>query len=163
LNRNCASVTSLFEDVIESLNARGSLGANKKQLTFNYHNKVPVSIIISKDDQKIRLQSPDFASLWFILKVMTARLNELYGGSDGFEITYPDAIPLPQLFQYIDEHHHYRQEIAKLRKSLEDRTYQFRTIQKRLLNRFKDKNPSPLNNLDFLLNHTYVQILECGT
>ena len=51
----------------------------------------------------------------------------------------------------------------KLRKSLEDRTYQFRTIQKRLLNRFKDKNPSPLNNLDFLLNHTYVQILECGT
>ena len=33
-------------------------------------------------------------------------------------------------------------------------------IQKRLLNRFKDKNPSPLNNLDFLLNHTYDQIIE---
>jgi Bardet-Biedl syndrome 9 protein len=33
-------------------------------------------------------------------------------------------------------------------------------IQKRLLNRFKDKNPSPLNNLDFLLNHTYEQIIE---
>jgi Bardet-Biedl syndrome 9 protein len=32
-----------------------------------------------------------------------------------------------------------------------------------LLNRFKDKNPSPLNNLDFLLNHTYVQIVECAT
>jgi Bardet-Biedl syndrome 9 protein len=33
-------------------------------------------------------------------------------------------------------------------------------IQKRLLNRFKDKNPSPLNNLDFLLGHTYNQIIE---
>jgi Bardet-Biedl syndrome 9 protein len=33
-------------------------------------------------------------------------------------------------------------------------------IQKRLLNRFKDKNPSPLNNLDFLLNHTYEQIIN---
>jgi Bardet-Biedl syndrome 9 protein len=30
LNRNCASVSSLFEDVIESLNARGALGTNKK-------------------------------------------------------------------------------------------------------------------------------------
>ena len=33
-------------------------------------------------------------------------------------------------------------------------------IQKRLLNRFKDKNPSPLNNLDFLLSHTYSQIIQ---
>ena len=33
-------------------------------------------------------------------------------------------------------------------------------IQKRLLNRFKDKNPSPLNNLDFLLTHTYGSIIE---
>jgi Bardet-Biedl syndrome 9 protein len=32
-------------------------------------------------------------------------------------------------------------------------------IQKRLLNRFKDKNPSPLNNLDYLLGHTYNQII----
>ena len=29
-----------------------------------------------------------------------------------------------------------------------------------MLNRFKDKNPSPLNNLDFLLNHTYNQIID---
>ena len=47
-----------------------------------------------------------------------------------------------------------------MRKSLEDRTYQFRLIQKKLLNRFKDKNPSALNNLDFLLNHTYGQVID---
>lgn len=29
-----------------------------------------------------------------------------------------------------------------------------------MINRFKDKNPSPLNNLDFLLNHTYDQIID---
>lgn len=117
LNRTCASVTALFEDVIESLNARGALGANKKQLTFNYHNQVPVSIIISKDDLKIRLQSPDFSSLWFILKALIKRLTDLYGSKEsGFEISYPDAIPLPELFQFIDEHHHYRLELIKLRK-----------------------------------------------
>jgi capsular polysaccharide biosynthesis protein len=31
-----------------------------------------------------------------------------------------------------------------------------------LLNRFKDKNPSALNNLDFLLQHTYSQIIEAS-
>jgi len=90
-------------------------------------------------------------------------LLDLHGDDDNFEITSPDAIPLPELFSYIDEHNHCRVEISKLRKSLEDRTYQFRTIQKRLLNRFKDKNPNPLNNLDYLLNHTYMQIVESAT
>ena len=55
------------------------------------------------------------------------------------------------LFEAIDKHFTYRHEIRTLKKVLEDRTYQFRIIQKKLLNRFKDKNPSPLNNLDFLL------------
>jgi len=32
-------------------------------------------------------------------------------------------------------------------------------IQKKVLNRFKDKNPSPLNNLDSVLQHTYSQII----
>jgi PTHB1 C-terminus len=47
---------------------------------------------------------------------------------DTFELTFPDAIPLPELFTLIDEHYSYRSEITKLRKSLEDRTYQFRVI-----------------------------------
>ncbi len=82
---------------------------------------------------------------------------------EDFEITYPDAIPLNELFGVIDDHFAHRKELQRLRKELEDRTYQFRVIQKRLLNRFKDKNPSPLNNLDFLLNHTYIQIIEAST
>ena len=31
------------------------------------------------------------------------------------------------------------------------------------MNRFKDKNPSALNNLDFLLQHTHSQVIEIGT
>lgn len=59
------------------------------------------------------------------------------------------------LFDLIEMHFGLRHAEKKLLKYLEQRTVQFRMIQKRLLNRFKDKNPSPLNNLDFLLNHTY--------
>lgn len=125
-------------------------------MTFVYHNQIPVSLLISKDEVKIRVQSQDFAALWFITKELCRRLHDLFGsGESGLEISYPDQIPLKELFERIDEHYNLRCEVDKLKKVLEDRSYQFRVIQKRILNRFKDKNPSPLNNLDFLLNHTY--------
>ena len=63
----------------------------------------------------------------------------------------------------IDKHFAYRSEIKALNKTLADRTYQLRIIQKKLLNRFKDKNPSALNNLDFLLQHTYAQVIEAAS
>ena len=86
-------------------------------------------------------------------------LTETYKrlSSPTHQITVSSAAKMPalDLFEAIDRHFAYRHEIRTLRKSLEDRTYQFRIIQKKLLNRFKDKNPSALNNLDFLLQHTY--------
>lgn len=60
-------------------------------------------------------------------------------------------MPALDLMEAIDKHFAYRTEIKDLRKTLEDRSYQLRIIQKKLLSRFKDKNPSALNNLDFLL------------
>mmetsp|Transcript_27459 Transcript_27459/g.26543 ORF Transcript_27459/g.26543 Transcript_27459/m.26543 type:complete len:81 (-) Transcript_27459:335-577(-) len=67
------------------------------------------------------------------------------------------------MFERIDQHFALRCEIEKQKKVLEDRTFQFRVIQKRILNRFKDKNPSPLNNLDFLLNSTYAEIIDTAS
>jgi hypothetical protein len=46
---------------------------------------------------------------------------------------------------------------------LNDRAHQFRLIEKRLLVRFKDRNPAPLNNLDVLLNSTHEQLITLGT
>lgn len=79
LNRATPSVLSLFEDAVESLNAR-QFCQNKKQLTFTYHNQTPVSLLISKDDLKIRLQSATLSSLWFVTHSLVSRLLELYTG-----------------------------------------------------------------------------------
>ena len=49
---------------------------------------------------------------------------------------------------------------TKCRELLDQRAQQFRSIQKRLLTKFKDKNPSPLQNLDTLLEGTYRQVLS---
>ena len=82
MNKTVPSINSLFEDVIESLQAREQC-TNKKQITFIYHNQTPVSILISKDDLKVRLQSPDFSSIWFIINEVTKRLLDLYGHNAG--------------------------------------------------------------------------------
>jgi Bardet-Biedl syndrome 9 protein len=50
----------------------------------------------------------------------------------------------------------------KYREILGQRSAQFRAIQRRLLTKYKDKTPSPLANLDTLLDGTYRQLLALG-
>ena len=47
-----------------------------------------------------------------------------------------------------------------MKEMLAQRASQFRAIQRRLLTRFKDKTPAPLQNLDTLMEGTYRQLLH---
>lgn len=95
-----------------------------------------------------------------VLNELVERLTNLYGDADPVEFQINESIPLNELFQAVEEHANIRTEIEGVKKDLEDRTYQFRAIQKKLLTRFKDKNPTSLNNLDFLLEDTYYRIIN---
>lgn len=50
---------------------------------------------------------------------------------------------------------HQRGQARKVGEQLEARARLFRSVQKRLLLRFRDKNPAPLNQLDALMDDTY--------
>ncbi len=65
--------------------------------------------------------------------------------------------------QVVDHHFEIRLRSSELRTKLEDRAIQFRNVEKRLLMKFKDKNPSPLNQLDYLMDETYTSIMDMGT
>lgn len=83
LNKSAPSVLSLFEDVVESLGAR-EICQNRKQITFTYHTGAPITLIVSKDDMKVRVQgyTADFSTVWFIYDALTKRLFDLYSGSN---------------------------------------------------------------------------------
>lgn len=49
--------------------------------------------------------------------------------------------------------------INSLMSDLNDKSHQFRIIQKRLLVRYKDRNPAPLNGLELLLSNTYKGVI----
>lgn len=55
-------------------------------------------------------------------------MNSYYTIDNDLEISFADAIPLNELFNVIDEHYKIRMDVLKLRKILEDRSFQFRTI-----------------------------------
>lgn len=130
-------------------------------MSFEYHDGSIVSILVSKDNSKIRIQTNHLHRQWLLVREFVEKLEEMFSNRPIYDIvTFDQDMPLKDLFDDVDLHFQLRKEQSKLCKLLEQRTVQFRMIQKRLLNRFKDKNPSPLNNLDFLLNDTYDQIIQ---
>ena len=54
----------------------------------------------------------------------------------------------------------YRSKLNDARTKLAHSTAQLRAIERRLLARFKDKTPTPLTNLDTLMEGTYRHVLE---
>jgi len=159
-NKDAAQITGFFEDIIDAWNAK-TICTTPNAMSFMYHNNTIVSVLISKNAGKYRIQSSSFEALAYIILELVKRLNMVY--SDDVDIKLQDSIPLHELFSAIDDHFELREKICKSKKKLEDRSYQYRIVEKRLINRFKDKNPTPLNNLDFLLNQTYQDMMSIAT
>jgi Bardet-Biedl syndrome 9 protein len=59
----------------------------------------------------------------------------------------------------MSEHHEARLKLQKTLSELNDLAHQYRVIDKRLLVRFKDRNPAALGGLDILLRETYKSIM----
>ena len=88
------------------------------------------SVLVSKDEKKIRLQTSHFHHQWLLVREFLDRLEEHYRGQQICDVISfaEDSIPLNDLFATIDEHFEIRAEEKRLRKLLESRTVQFRMI-----------------------------------
>ncbi|KFM77230.1 Protein PTHB1, partial [Stegodyphus mimosarum] len=69
-------------------------------------------------------------------------------------------LPLQEYFKVIQDHFMNRQVIQEVEELIAHRSVQFRVVQKRLLTKLKDSTPTPLNNLDTLLEATHRQIMS---
>ncbi|RHZ21911.1 hypothetical protein DYB37_004755 [Aphanomyces astaci] len=153
--------------------AKQVTGSAANVLSFQYYNGIDVTILVSKNAGRYRIQSTELDALWMVSNELVDRLQLLHvqqtqGNDDDdpsalpppLHIQYQEPLPLADFFAAIDEHFAVRTETAELHAELNDRAHQFRVIQKRLLVRYKDRSPSPLNCLDMLLHGTYSQLLD---
>ncbi|KAF0747998.1 hypothetical protein AaE_007517, partial [Aphanomyces astaci] len=183
-NQEPPQLTELFDDMLTQPGAtpdwaKQVTGSAANVLSFQYYNGIDVTILVSKNAGRYRIQSTELDALWMVSNELVDRLQLLHvqqtqGNDDDdpsalpppLHIQYQEPLPLADFFAAIDEHfavhHHstYRKETAELHAELNDRAHQFRVIQKRLLVRYKDRSPSPLNCLDMLLHGTYSQLLD---
>lgn len=134
-------------------------------LGIEYYNGPAVTILASKTSQRYRIQCDKFEGLWLVVREMVTRLRSHFAKlEDGapLRLSFMGPLPLQHYFDLIDNHFEQRLNQQKYREILGQRSSQFRVIQRRLLTKYKDKTPSPLANLDTLLDGTYRQLLALG-
>ncbi|TYZ58292.1 hypothetical protein PybrP1_003778 [[Pythium] brassicae (nom. inval.)] len=156
-------------------------GAGANVLSFQYYNGVEATILVSKNAGRYRIQSTELEALWMVSSELVARLKAhvdarssiaevkdddegdesaaASGSGPGLEVFYQEPLPLADFFGAIDAHFALRREQLEVAAELNDRAHQFRVIQKRLLVRYKDRNPAAIHCLDVLLHGTYEQLI----
>ncbi|NXA49629.1 PTHB1 protein, partial [Nothocercus julius] len=130
-------------------------------LGFQFLTGSKVTLLASKTSQRYRIQSDQLEDLWLITKELTLRLEEHFKKQNckDFTFTFSGSIPLQEYFELIDRHFELRLNAEKLKELLSERAVQFRAIERRLLTRFKDKTPAPLQHLDTLLEGTFREVI----
>jgi len=167
-NRQPPSLQTLFNDLLMQPHLPASFGAGMSNLfSVQYVSGTEATVLVSKSSCRCCVQASEFASLWVLAQELCQRLANHFeqnesdqGGDEPFTITYQDSLPLHDYFALLDDHFALRKHLEELRSDLADRTQQYRVIQKRLLVRFKDRNPAPLNHLDNLLGLTFEQTVQ---
>uniref|UniRef100_A0A8C6DLS5 Bardet-Biedl syndrome 9 n=1 Tax=Moschus moschiferus TaxID=68415 RepID=A0A8C6DLS5_MOSMO len=155
-NKSPVSLLSLFPGF-----AKQSEDDQVNVMGFRFLGGSQVTVLASKTSQRYRIQSEQFEDLWLITNELIIRLQEYFEkqGIKDFTCSFSGSVPLQEYFELIDHHFELRINGEKLEELLSERAVQFRAIQRRLLTRFKDKTPAPLQHLDTLLDGTYKQVI----
>ncbi|TSN21177.1 Protein PTHB1 [Bagarius yarrelli] len=130
-------------------------------LAFQFIAGSRVTVLASKTSQRYRIQSESFEDIWLVAKELVQRFEQHFAkfGVKDFRNSFSGPVPLAEYFEIVDHHFELRVNAQKYQDLLSERAVQFRAIQRRLLTRFKDKTPAPLQNLDTLMEGTYRQVI----
>jgi len=147
-DKPCIDLTTLFQEFNSSENESNAIG-------FEYIHGPRASILTSKSNERYRIECEEFSGLWLVVDAFVKRLTTHI---PQVHIMYNDKPTSDQLNDIIDRHFEVRKARSEVRVLLEQRYLQYQAIQRRLLSRFKDKTPAPLNYLDALLEGTHEQV-----
>ncbi|KAL4657494.1 protein PTHB1 [Arapaima gigas] len=155
-NKPLVSLGDVFPEFMEKSEEKEG-----NTLAFQLISSSIVTVQASKTTQRYRIQSEVFEDMWLVTKELLQRFNTFFAeqGVKDFRNSFAGPIPLQEFFDIVDHHFELRVNAEKYQDLLSERAVQFRAIQRRLLTRFKDKTPAPLQNLDTLMEGTYRQVI----
>ncbi len=155
---------SLWEDLLSQSHVDESVpqaltAANGMVFSLRYMCGADATVVAAKSGGRMKIYSNTLEALALFLGQLLHRINTS-ASSKGCRVAYSQPLPLADVFVAVDAHFDARMQLRKASSQLNDTAAQFRVIQKRLLARFKDRNPAPLNRLDDLLEATHKKIVE---
>ncbi|XP_075274771.1 protein PTHB1 [Opisthocomus hoazin] len=155
-NKPPVSFLAIFPDFVDP-----SEDDQANVLGFQFLTGSKTTLLASKTSQRYRIQSDQLEDLWLITKELMLRLEEHFKKQNckDFACSFSGSIPLQEYFELIDRHFELRLNAEKFQELLSERAVQFRAIERRLLTRFKDKTPAPLQHLDTLLEGTFREVI----
>eukprot|EP00750_Incisomonas_marina_P016724 INCI19307.2.p1 GENE.INCI19307.2~~INCI19307.2.p1 ORF type:complete len:893 (-),score=149.59 INCI19307.2:80-2758(-) len=170
--RDPPRLTQLYKDMVAdpqvSDKAREKvLGQTSNVISFCYHSGVDCTILGSKSGGRFRVQSSCLETMLLVTADFVSRLAVHFGSSDTggaepFRASYSDPLPLADFFEAAEAHFQARKRLIAAVEDLDNRAHQFRSVQKRLLVRYKDRNSAPLDHLDTLLAGTFDKIQDAS-
>ncbi|NXK98765.1 PTHB1 protein, partial [Formicarius rufipectus] len=155
-NKPPVTFLTIFPDFVDA-----SDGDQANALGFQFLTGSKTTLLASKTSQRYRIQSDQLEDLWLVAKELTWRLQGHFQKQNckDFACTFSGSIPLQEYFELIDRHFELRLNAEKFQELLSERAVQFRAIERRLLTRFKDRTPAPLQHLDTLLEGTFREVI----
>ncbi|CAL8359058.1 unnamed protein product, partial [Arctogadus glacialis] len=155
-NKPPVNLTAVFPEFYEKAEENDG-----NSLAVQFLSGARVTVLASKTSQRYRVQSESFEDMWLVIKELVQRFEHHFAqqGVKDLRHSFTGPLPLPEYFQTVDNHFQLRVSAHQYQDLLAERAVQFRAIQRRLLTRFKDKTPAPLQNLDSLLDATYHQLM----
>lgn len=156
-DREAAPLGTLF--------ASEAVGLSSSAVSFEFWyeseptKRATATVLVSKKKGSYRVQATSISAMWLIAEELVYRLRKFFG--DRCVISYNDDLPLSDAYAAVDAHHAARQSLREAEALLNDAAHEFRVVEKRMLVRFKDSRPIPLNKLDVLLcdGHNRVLVL----
>lgn len=152
-------LNKIFKELTEDSYCDSNLFKQKtNSATFIYPNQTDVTVLVSKQNGRYRIQSNNFQTLLFITHQMVLKLKEAY--EDKIECYIDDPINFAKYMEAVIKHYELFIKKTKMSEELEKYTNLYTEVQKSLLNKYKAKNPPKFFNLDFLLKQVYKEIQQ---
>ena len=164
-NQTPPNMSELFADLFDNQTASEEARRNGESVVSvaYWANSADVTVLVSKKTRRYRVQSGMFDSLALVSCELVRRLKQWFAQhkSDGaLRIGFNELLPLADFFALIDRHWQDRQLIVSIKVALARYAHQFRVVQKRLIARYRERNPAELNALDVMLMETFQRISQ---
>jgi Bardet-Biedl syndrome 9 protein len=156
-----SSLTDLFKSFLKQPHCNPQIAQSiKTTMSIQYFAGGEATVQFAQQMGRFWVQSSEFAALWPLANEVCQKFSEFLSeeNSDPQVLSYQDSLPLHDYFSLMDDHFGLRKHLYDLADELRDRTRQFRIIQKRLLVRFRDRNPTVVDSLESLLRMSFDQV-----